>query len=151
MPRGLTLVMPPLGKELIVTFIKVEILICAYRTHDHTIPGLNLDAGPIEDHCDRGALWDPTLSAYLYIYDANANTFTAYDGVSPTNWLSFTGNWGDQQYPDSDRRQKKIFGISLTAKFVSGPTGPLDKQLNRQDVCPHDDKLQCFVSPLLRP
>ncbi|MCJ1261006.1 hypothetical protein MMC22_000870 [Lobaria immixta] len=120
-------------------------------THDHTIPGLNLDAGPIEDHCDRGTLWDPTLSAYLYIYDANANTFTAYDGVSPTNWLSFTGNWGDQQYPDSDRRQKKIFGISLTAKFVSGPTGPLDKQLNRQDVCPHDDKLKCFVSPSLRP
>lgn len=144
-------IMPPPGKELILAFIKAEILICACRTHDHTIPGLNLPVGPVEDHCDKGALWDPTLSAYVYSYNANANTFTAYDGVSPTNWLSFTGKWGDQQYPDSDVRQKKILGISATAKYVSGPTGPLDKQLNRQNVCPDDKDIDCYVSPVMRP
>lgn len=145
------LIMPPPGKELIPAFIKVETLIRGCRTHDHTIPGFNLPFGPVEDHCDKGPLWDPTLSAYVYSYDANANTFTAYDGGSPTNWLSFTGKWGDQQYPDSDRRQKKILGIAATAKFVSGPTGPFDKQLNRQDVCTHNDDIDCFVSPVLRP
>lgn len=145
------LIMPPPGKELILAFIKVEGLICACRSHDHTIPGFNLPDGPVKDQCDKGPLWDPTLSAYIYSYDSSANTFTAYDGVSPTNWLSFTGKWGDQQYPDSDPRQKKDFGIGATAKYVSGPTGPIDKQLNRQDVCPHDDNIKCFVSPVLRP
>lgn len=123
----------------------------AYRSHDHTIPGLNLFVGPLEDQCDRGTLWDPTLSAYVYRYDANANTYTAYDGTSPTNWLSFTGHWGDQQYPDSDPRQKKIFGISATAKYVGGPIGPLDKSLNRTAVCPPNKDIKCFVSPVLRP
>lgn len=144
-------VMLPLGKELIVSFFEVEMLICACRTHDHSIPGFNLPFGPVEDQCDKGPFWDPTLSAYVYRFDANANTYTAYDGVSPTNWLSFTGKWGDQQYPDSDRRQKKIFSISATAKFVGGPTGPFDKQLNRPDVCPPNNDIKCFVSPFLRP
>lgn len=121
------------------------------RTHDHTIPGLNLPVGPLEDKCDKGTLWDPTLSAYTYSYDAGANTYTAYDGTSPTNWLSFIGKWGDQEYPDSDPRQKKILGIEVSAKFVSGPTGPQDKALNRSDVCPPNKDIKCFVSPILRP
>ncbi|KAL9582622.1 MAG: hypothetical protein Q9203_005419 [Teloschistes exilis] len=120
-------------------------------THDHTIPGLNLPAGPIEDHCDQGTLWDPIANAYFYSYDAPSNSFKAYDGTSPTNWLQYVGEWGDQQYPDSDRRQKKIFGIAVTAKYTSGPTGPEDKSLNRADVCPPRDNTACFVSPILRP
>jgi hypothetical protein len=96
-------------------------------------------------------LWDPTLSTYTYRYDAGANTVTAYDGTSPTNWLFFPGRWGDQQYPDSDRRQKKLFWLAVTAKFSGGPTGPLDKQLHRTEVCPPHKDLDCFVSPFLRP
>ncbi|KAL8692849.1 MAG: hypothetical protein Q9218_002199 [Villophora microphyllina] len=119
--------------------------------HDHTIPGVNLPAGPIEDHCDQGTLWDPVASAYFYSYDAPSNSFKAYDGISPTNWLQYIGKWGDQQYPDSDSRQKKIFGISATAKYTSGPTGPEDKFLNRPDVCPPKDGTTCFISPILRP
>ena len=118
------------------------------RTHDHTIPGLNLPFGLLlEDHCDQGILWDPTLSAYTYAYDAAANTFTPYDSSIPTNWLYFTGAWGDEQYPTSDPRQREILGISLTAKYQSGPTGPIDKQLNRTNVCPTGET--CIVSPVL--
>ncbi|KAI4144852.1 MAG: hypothetical protein L6R39_004015 [Caloplaca ligustica] len=90
----------------------------AIWNHDHTIPGLNLPAGPIEDHCDQGTLWDPVASAYFYSYNAASNTFAAYDGTSPTNWLQYLGRWGDQQYPDQDPRQHKIFGIAQTARSV---------------------------------
>jgi hypothetical protein len=48
-------------------------------THDHTIPDLNLPVGPIEDFADKGPIWDPTLSAYYYTYDAASQTFSAYD------------------------------------------------------------------------
>ncbi len=121
------------------------------RSHDHTIPGLNLVVGPLEDHCDQGTLWDPILSAYFYKYDVNANSYTAYDPGYPTAWLQYVGQWGDQQYPNSDKRQKEIFGIPLSAKFVGGPTGPEDKQLNRTNVCPANSQVECFVSPFLRP
>lgn len=121
------------------------------RTHDHTIPGLNLVVGPLEDYCDQGTLWDPTLSAYFYKYDANANSYTAYDPGYPIAWLQYLGQWGDQQYPNSDKRQQEIFGIPQTAKFVGGPTGPEDKQLNRMNVCPANSQVKCFVSPFLRP
>ncbi|KAL8892898.1 MAG: hypothetical protein Q9215_000262 [Flavoplaca cf. flavocitrina] len=119
-------------------------------THDYTIPGVNLPVGPLKDYCDQGTLWDPVASAYFYSYNSASNTFMAYDGTSPTNWLEFLGRWGDQEYPDSDPRQKKIFGIDATAKYTSGPTGPQDKSLNRRDVCLPKDR-PCFVSPFLRP
>ncbi|KAL8971158.1 MAG: hypothetical protein Q9183_001181 [Haloplaca sp. 2 TL-2023] len=120
-------------------------------THDHTIPGLNLPAGPVEDDCDRGTLWDPIASAYFYSYNAGSNAFTAYDGISPTNYLEFVGRWGDEQYPDSDPRQETLFGIDVTAKYTSGPTGPRDKFLNRSKVCPPKENMLCIVSPFLTP
>ncbi|MCJ1312797.1 hypothetical protein MMC25_006473 [Agyrium rufum] len=119
-------------------------------THDHTIPDLNLPVGPVEDNTSQGALWDPTLSAYTYSYNVNTNTYTPYVAGTPTNWLYFTGEWGDQQYPTSDPRQKEILGISATAKYTGGPTGPEDKQLNRTQVCPDNGDV-CIVSPVLRP
>lgn len=121
------------------------------RTHDHTIPGLNLPVGPIEDHCERGTLRDPVASAYFYSYDAASNTFQAYDGTSPTYWLQYVGKWGDQQYPDSDPRQKKVSGIAAMAKYTSGPTWPEDKSPNRPDVCLLKGSTAYFVSPVLRP
>ena len=119
-------------------------------SHDHSIPDFNLPVGPVEDHTDQGKLWDPTLNAYYYSYNVNTNTYTPYDSSYPTSWLYFLGKWGDQQYPFSDPRQKRILGISATAKFVGGPTGPQDKQLNRTLVCPSNGLL-CVVSPVLRP
>lgn len=59
-------------------------------THDHTIPNLNLPEGPIEDYTDNGPLWDPTLSAYYYTYDATTQTFAAYDSRYVLSAASFS-------------------------------------------------------------
>lgn len=114
--------------------------------HDHTIPNVNLpNVGILTDFTDQGTLWDPILNAYFYSFDANANSFTAYDASSPTAWLQYVGHWGDERYPDSDPRQDEIFGIDATARYSSGPTGPQDKQLNREEVCPKADGYFCIV------
>jgi hypothetical protein len=116
-------------------------------THDHTIPNLNLPAGVLEDHTDKGPYWDPLLSAYYYSYSATTNSFTPYESGTPVNWLSFTGRWGDEEYPTSDKRQVKLFG---QAKYASGPTGPADKQLNRTNVCPENGNI-CILRRILVP
>jgi hypothetical protein len=116
-------------------------------THDHTIPNFNLPGGVLEDHTDRGVYWDPLLSAYYFKFDAGANSFTPYDASTSTNWLSYKGRWGDQEYPTSDKRQVKLFG---QAKYASGPTGPADKQLNRDKVCP-DNGQTCILRSILVP
>ncbi|KAI9819243.1 MAG: hypothetical protein M1827_007399 [Pycnora praestabilis] len=116
-------------------------------THDHTIPDFNLPVGFAEDHCDQGKLWDPTLSAYSYSYDAPSKVFTPYDPSYPVAWLNFIGQWGDQQYPSSDARQKEFFGAY---KYTGGPTGPEDKQLNRTNVCP-DNGDACIIRSILGP
>ena len=117
--------------------------------HDHTIPGLNLPNGPLVDNCDKGTLWDPLLNAFFFDFSRESKSFAAYDNAVPINWLHFTGRWGDQRYPDSDRRQGEIFGIDATALYTDGPTGPQDKQLDRVGVCPDQDGLFCFVRPVL--
>lgn len=115
-------------------------------SHDHTIPNVNLPgAGILTDYTDQGTLWDPLLGAYFYSYDASANTYTAYDSSYPTAWLQYLGAWGDEQYPNSDPRQHEILGISATAEFTSGPTGPENKQLNRTEVCPVASSYVCDV------
>ena len=116
-------------------------------THDHTIPNFNLPGGVLEDHTDRGVYWDPLLSAYYFKFDASANSFTPYDASTPTNWLSYKGRWGDEEYLTSDKRQVKLFG---QAKYASGPTGPANKQLNRDKVCP-DNGQTCILRTILVP
>lgn len=117
-------------------------------THDHTIPQLNGDdTGVLTDFTDKGKLWDPLLSAQYFSYKPSPETFTPYDGTSPTGWLYFNGKWGDQQYPKSDKRQKDLFG---NAKYSSGPTGPRDKQLSRKDVCPNNGQM-CILRDILMP
>ncbi|KAL9624330.1 MAG: hypothetical protein Q9160_001577 [Pyrenula sp. 1 TL-2023] len=114
-------------------------------THDHTIPGLNLPAGPLEDFTSQGALWDPTLSTYTFAFNPSSSTFTPYDPSTPSAWIRFTGQWGDQQLPDDADGQYVIFG---QAKFVGGPTGPAAKDLGRANVCPGSVS-PCVVRPVL--
>lgn len=116
-------------------------------THDHTIPNINLPGmGILTDYTDQGTLWDPILSAYFYSFNASTNAFTAYDPSYPTAWLRYVGRWGDQQYGNDDPRQHELLpGVSATARFTSGPTGPEDKQLNRTDVCPVAKGYVCDV------
>lgn len=114
--------------------------------HDHTIPNVNLPGvGLLTDYTDKGTLWDPLSSAYIYSFNANANSYAAYDPSYPTAWLQYLGKWGDEQYPNSDPRQHEIFGIGATAEFAGGPTGPEDKQLNRVEVCPTAKGYVCNV------
>lgn len=79
------------------------------------------------------------LSAYYYSFipsSATNGTFIPSDSSTPISWLYFLGQWGDEQYPDSDPRQVNFLNLNLTWKYESGPTGPLDKGLNRTDTCP---------------
>lgn len=98
------------------------------------------------DYCDAGTLWDPVLSAYFYVLEPSNFTFTrlfaSEPGPSPdsanlTSFLYFTGLWGDAQYPDDHPLQKTVphFGLK---RFVSGPQGPIVKQLVRKGLFPGD-------------
>lgn len=125
-------------------------------SHDHTVPDMPGTSGFLNDYTSRGYLWDPTLSAYFYNYTAGTNQFTALSvtGVkdpngpeeSPVGAMDFLGKWGDQRYPDEDPRQEKTL---FFYKFENGPTGPVDKQLNRVDPCPTG--FPCIVNTVLGP
>jgi hypothetical protein len=78
--------------------------------------------GLLIDYTSKGLLWDPTKSTYFYSVtfpatsgDAtalNANpTFPAYHRKDPVDWLYFLGEWGDDQLPASDPRQKEFVGF----------------------------------------
>jgi hypothetical protein len=114
--------------------------------HDHTIPGLNLPNGFVVDKTSKGMLWDPTLNAYFYNFTASNSTFEGING-SPVAAMNFKGKWGDAQYKDGDERQKEFFGFR---RFVGGPTGPGDKQLNRTEVCP-ESEMPCILRDKLGP
>lgn len=113
-------------------------------SHDHTIPDLPGSMGFLNDYTSRGFLWDPTLSAYFYNYNASTNSFSSLpvtgtgkpmgQEMSPVGAMDFKGQWGDLRYPDSDPRQEKTIGMFY--KYDTGPTGPQDKQLQRTDLCP---------------
>jgi hypothetical protein len=105
----------------------------------------------INDYTSQGPLWDPTLSAYYYSYNplsATNGTFTPSDPSYPTAWLYYLGKWGDEQYLDSDPRQVNFLNLSVEWKYVSGPTGPLDKDLNRTEACPGNASLCTTLSAL---
>lgn len=114
--------------------------------HSHEIPDVNLPFGALEDYTDKGKKWDMVGSTWVYNFDAATGAFTAYDDA-PVEWLNFKGMWGDEAYPDSDKRQVDVFGEK---KYVSGPTGPEDKQLNRTQVCP-DNGILCILRSVLVP
>ncbi|KAF9020305.1 hypothetical protein BDZ89DRAFT_958469 [Hymenopellis radicata] len=103
----------------------------------------SLPFGLLHDTTDEGALWDVTKNFRGFYYDRSAFTSAggadiggAKQDAEGVSWLSWLGRWGDQQYPDSDDRQYGIFG---QYHYVSGPTGPLAKNLNRTTVCGNDD------------
>ena len=114
-------------------------------THEHTIPGIDLPGGLLEDETDAGTLWDPIKSAWFYSYDPTSETFTTYVPGTPVNWLYYNGQWGDQQLPDDWDGQINLFG---QRKYTSGPNGPKFKDLNRENVCPAKASI-CIPLPFL--
>lgn len=111
--------------------------------HDHTIPSDHHSIkGLLNDYTDHGPLYDPLHSSYWYKWTppvpgvaassvAALGTFKAYDPATPTAWLYFQGQWGDQRYPNTDPRQKNF--LDLYFKYESGPNGPAFKDIGRKD------------------
>ena len=62
----------------------------------------------------------------------NTKKFIAAKDGTPTHYLYFEGQWGDQEYPDDHEGQDTFHGFH---KWTGGPRGPLDKHLDRADVC----------------
>lgn len=115
--------------------------------HDHLIPDLNLPNGLLRDYTSRGSLWDPLRSAYWYVYDGHNEIFSSTGPGNPLGAMQYRGRWGDEQYPDSDQRQKSFFGFK---KYVGGPTGPYDKDLNRTNMC-SETGVPCIIRKRLVP
>lgn len=117
-------------------------------THDHLIPDIDGHYGLLEDHASRGALWDPIMNAYFYTYDIETDSFQAADddNKSPVGAMEYKGQWGDEQYPADDPRQRRFLGFW---KYVSGPNGPRWKGLDRPGVCPQNG-FYCIIRKGLR-
>lgn len=114
---------------------------------DRLLPGANLPFSLfLTDYTSRGTLWDPVLNAYWYTYNATSGEFKGADdmglGGNPVGAMRYKGRWGDQQYGDGDQRQERWWGWR---KFVDGPTGPWDKKLVRDKVCPDGGLGMCLV------
>ncbi|KAG6110047.1 hypothetical protein E4U13_005562 [Claviceps humidiphila] len=118
----------------------------AYGSHANYVShGDHIHGKALIDFCDTGILWDPVLSAYFFQFDPQTSHLTRlvhgspHDDVAPTanltSFLYFTGLWGDAEYPKHHPLQKTIpfFGLK---RFVSGPLGPLAKQLVRRGLFP---------------
>ncbi|EPQ65382.1 BgtASP-20287 [Blumeria graminis f. sp. tritici] len=104
--------------------------------HDHSIPNINLPAGPVTDRTSQGTLWDPVKSSFFYTYDGATNSIAPLNN-SPLGFMKYNGLWGNTDMPKDDPAQESLFGFP---KFVGGPSGPMDKRLNRINVCLNDDK-----------
>lgn len=128
---------------------------------NYPTPGLqtrSLAGGAIKlnDTTSKGPLWDPVRSAYFYTFTPTSmgnGTFTAASGTgaaagisAPIDWLYFLGRWGDKQYPDTNPAQRNI--ANLTFAYEDGPTGPLDKDLDRLGTCP-DGQQPCMTTSVL--
>ena len=116
------------------------------------LPGTHLPFNLLlTDHSSNGTLWDPSLNAFWYTYDVGSDEFKGMDGMgeteNPVGAMEFRGRWGDQQYADGDERQSSWLGWR---RFVDGPTGPWDKELVRDGVCPDGGFRGCVVKQDLR-
>ncbi|PSR80840.1 hypothetical protein BD289DRAFT_484731 [Coniella lustricola] len=116
----------------------------AYGSHANwAFPGDHIHDEVLVDYCDAGQLWDPVSMAYFYRFDPTTTKLTRIyppglpNGSNFTSFLHYSGLWGDLQYPDDHPRQKTVpyFGLK---RYVSGPTGPMTKQLVRKGLFPDD-------------
>ncbi|EHK25082.1 uncharacterized protein TRIVIDRAFT_218870 [Trichoderma virens Gv29-8] len=106
-----------------------------------------IPANFLQDKTSMGTLWDPVANAYAfnYTFDFNPhrtaeenNRFTPLATQNqpnpPTNWLTYFGQWGDEQYPLTDVRQFEILNLPSLAYITSGPNGPVFKHLVRSTL-----------------
>jgi hypothetical protein len=118
----------------------------------------------VTDTTDAGSYWDVSQNYRGYYYNVASNTVTNAGGADvggteqaseTVDWLYWSGMWGDQQYPTSDKRQSCTLGVSYIlisggknadvaqiddlCHYQSGPTGPLTKNLGRTAICQKED------------
>jgi hypothetical protein len=101
------------------------------------------------DETSAGTLWDISANYRGYLFDSTNGQFTLLDSsastaaastttvateevtaagedtdetIEGTDWLTYTGYWGDKQYPDDDPRQFCLLGH---CRYVDGPFGKL--------------------------
>ncbi|KAI0354618.1 hypothetical protein OH77DRAFT_1590398 [Trametes cingulata] len=131
-------------------------------THaNYATPGKHCHDLPFDllcDQTDAGPLWDPTLNFRGFWFDNSTGAFSVAGGAGSdaeeeaaedAAWLSFAGMWGDEQYPVLEHGQYCIpLGDTDECEFVSGPTGPIAKNLGRTTVCQHEDTT-CTVNTSL--
>ncbi|KAI1262678.1 hypothetical protein F5Y18DRAFT_149506 [Xylariaceae sp. FL1019] len=107
-------------------------------------------AGIVTDTTDAGVAWDMTLNYRGYYYDNSTNTFTSAGGAGvggteqggeTADWLNWLGRWGDEQYPLTYLGQYCIFD---ECHYVTGPTGPVAKNLGRNAMCQAEDGCEIF-------
>lgn len=121
--------------------------------HDILLPGVHLPFDLLlTDHASNGTLWDPALNAFWYTYDVDSAEFSGArnmggEASNPVGAMAFRGHWGDKQYVDGDERQSWWWGWRM---FVDGPTGPWDKKLVREGVCPDGGFGGCVVKQDIR-
>ena len=102
-------------------------------THSYILP-----LGFLHDETDAGPLWDPSLNVHAYTYaptstrEPPTSALLPATPAAPTGWFRFRGHWGDRIYPLTDARQYTVAG---NYHYVSGPTGPRFKDLDRVTVC----------------
>ncbi|ROV95973.1 hypothetical protein VMCG_07972 [Cytospora schulzeri] len=106
--------------------------------------------GIITDVTDAGYAWDMTQNYRGYWYDVSSGEFSIAGGVSTggkeevnetATWLLWEGYWGDEQYPIGKEAQYCLFD---ECKYMSGPTGPVAKNLGRETMCQHEDDCTIF-------
>lgn len=103
----------------------------------------DIPAHIVFDRTSQGPLWDPTLSANYYTFSTNTSTFTPAVKSTPVNYLYFQGKWGDDNRADDMEGQEDFHGFK---KWTGGPRGPIDKYLDRKDVClPSRDKCEIMT------
>ncbi|KAI0652516.1 hypothetical protein C8Q79DRAFT_997541 [Trametes meyenii] len=120
--------------------------------HCHDLP---LDL--LCDQTDAGPIWDPTLNYRGFWFDNSTKTFSVAGGAGEggnvvdsegASWLQYAGAWGDEQYPVLEHGQYCIpLGDTDECQFVSGPTGPIAKNLGRNLVCQRENS--CSVKSSL--
>ncbi|KAK6004290.1 hypothetical protein QM012_009140 [Aureobasidium pullulans] len=110
----------------------------------------------VTDTTDAGFYWDVSQNHRGYYYDNSSGILTNAGGADiggteqateTVDWLYWGGMWGDEQYPDSDKRQSCALGIDDLCHYQSGPTGPLTKNLGRTAVCQKEDGCTIKTSP----
>ena len=84
---------------------------------------------------------------YSWLDWNKSHLFAAYNSTTSVKWLSFVGQWGDEQYQRSCHGRYGVFG---QYRYSSGPTGLESKDLNRGDgTCLSGLLDPCVILPVI--